>query len=58
MKNKKIAIVGIGGVGGYVAAKLSKVLKVDLITSNPNSFKDRIVSLIQKRDFIIPLYSQ
>lgn len=43
MNYKKIAIVGIGGVGGFIAAKLSKVLKVDLITSNPDNFKDGII---------------
>ncbi len=47
MKDKKIAIVSIGGVGGFLAAKLSEVLKVDLITSNPKNFEDGIV-LIKK----------
>ncbi len=37
----KIAVVGGGGVGGYIAAKLSEVVEVDLISSTLQSLQIR-----------------
>ncbi|WP_200763720.1 ketopantoate reductase family protein [Nitrosophilus alvini] len=38
----KIAVVGIGGVGGYVGSKLGRIAEVDFITPHPENFKNGI----------------